>query len=105
VTRSAAFQEGGERLRESGPVPELAVSDAPIRRHVGRWTDRVSRRIRARDPERRPVWDHRLFLEELYADVPAFPPSAAVELADAFERAIREARGSSARFDRAAADL
>jgi hypothetical protein len=73
-------------------------TDERVKRHVDRWTDRCERRIRARDPVRRRVWDRRLFLEELYADVPVFPPAAAVELADGFESSVREARGSSARF-------
>ena len=79
-------------------------TDERVKRHVERWADRVSRRMRAHDPEHRPVWDRGKFLEELYADVPDLPPADAVALTDRFDRAVREARGSSARFDRSIAD-
>jgi hypothetical protein len=69
-----------------------------VRRHVERWTRRVSRRIRAHDP-RRPVWDRAGFMRELTTDAPDLPFAEAVALAAVFEDAIAAARGSSARFE------
>jgi hypothetical protein len=56
--------------------------------------------MRAHDEQRRPVWDRAAFLRELTDDAPELEFAAAVELADRFERAVLEARGSSARFER-----
>ena len=65
---------------------------------IDRWKQRVARRMRARDPNR-PPWDRQTFLREFWSDHPGDP--RATELADAFEAAIDEARGSGARFEQA----
>lgn len=77
------------------------MSELPaVERHVERWREVVASRIKARHP--RP-WDRRRFLLELWSDVPDYP--GAVDLADMFDRAVTEARGSMARFRKATAAL
>jgi hypothetical protein len=62
--------------------------------HIARWKALVSQTM---------AWDRRRFLMELWAAAPAYP--AAVDLADRFDKAVKQARGSSERFQRAVADL
>jgi hypothetical protein len=64
--------------------------------NVGRWRNRVGRRMRASD-ERRPIWDRQQFLTEFWDDHPGDP--RAVEFADKFEAAIAEAHGNPKRFE------
>jgi len=68
-----------------------------VNENIRRWRNRVVRRMRARD-ERRPPWDRERFLTEFWDDHPADP--RAEQIADAFERAVAEAHGNPARFQR-----
>jgi hypothetical protein len=70
--------------------------DRVLREHSEWWTDRIARRMDARDPAR-PPWDRALFLRQI-SDCPG-----ADELADKFGRAVSRAHGNSARFRRALA--
>jgi hypothetical protein len=74
--------------------------DPAVRAHIERWREVVASRIKARHPK---PWARERFLLELWSDAPDFP--GAVELADRFEAAHREAHGSIARFRRLTADL
>lgn len=77
-------------------------TDKRVKRHVDRWREIVASRMKARHPK---AWDRRRFLTELWADVPDLDPATAAGLAEGFERAVTEARGSMARFRKAAALL
>jgi hypothetical protein len=68
--------------------------DQIVEQHVERWKAQVIQTM---------AWDRRKFLMELWAAAPAYP--AAVDLADRFDKAVTQARGSSERFQRAVADL
>jgi hypothetical protein len=66
-----------------------------VRETVARWEHRTASRIGFRDPGR-PPFDRRLFLKQFWEDHPGDP--RATELADVFERAVKEARGNVTRF-------
>ncbi len=68
--------------------------DQIVQQHVERWKAQVIQTM---------AWDRRKFLVELWAAAPAYP--AAVDLADRFDKAVTQSRGSSARLKRAAANL
>jgi hypothetical protein len=68
--------------------------DQIVQQHVERWKAQVIQTM---------AWDRRKFLMELWAAAPAYP--AAVALADRFDKAVTQSRGSSERFKRAAANL
>ena len=72
----------------------VQAQDEIVQQHVARWKAQLSHTM---------AWDRRKFLMELWAAAPAYP--AAVELADRFDKAVKQARGSSERFQRAVADL
>jgi hypothetical protein len=65
-----------------------------VQQHVARWKAQLIQTM---------AWDRRRFLMELWAAAPAYP--AAVDLADRFDKAVKQARGSSDRLRRAVADL
>ena len=71
-----------------------APQDEIVQQHVARWKAQIIHTM---------AWDRRRFLMELWAAAPAYP--AAVDLADRFDKAVKQARGSSERFQRAVADL
>ena len=76
------------------------VADEVVRRHVERWREVVASRMKARHSK---PWDRQRFLMQLWADAPDYP--GAVDLADEFEQAVRESRGSMARFRNLTAEL
>jgi hypothetical protein len=65
-----------------------------VQQHIERWKAQLIQTM---------AWDRRRFLTELWAAAPAYPE--AVALADRFDKAVSQARGSSQRFKRAVADL
>ena len=73
---------------------EVQAQNEIVQRHVERWKAQISRTM---------AWDRRKFLMELWAAAPAYP--AAVDLADRFDKAVTQARGSAERFERAVADI
>ena len=73
-------------------------TDARVKRHVDRWREIVPSRMKGQHAK---PWDRTRFLTELWADVPDLDVATAAGLADGFERAVREARGSMARFRKA----
>jgi hypothetical protein len=81
---------GGRGLLAMVQTPQ----DEIVQQHVARWKALIIHTKK---------WDRRKFLMELWAAAPAYP--GAVELADRFDKAVTQARGSSERFQRAVADL
>ena len=86
---SACWQRDGNALMTHPSRPPT------VRETIERWEHRTASRIGFRDPGR-PPFDRRQFLRQFWEDHPGDP--RATELADAFERATKEARGNVARF-------
>ena len=72
----------------------VQARDEIVQQHVARWKAQIIHTM---------AWDRRKFLTELWAAAPSYP--AAVELADRFDKAVKQARGSCERYERAVADL
>lgn len=78
------------------------TDDEIVRRHVDRHREVVASRMKAQHAK---PWDRRRFLTELWADMPDLDPATAAGLAEGFDRAVRDAHGSMARFRKFTADL
>jgi hypothetical protein len=88
------FLEPYQRIGGRGLHAMVQAQDEIVQQHIERWKAQIRHTM---------TWDRRRFLMELWAAAPAYP--AAVDLADRFDKAVKHARGSSQRFERAVADL